>query len=91
MKDKFYIITLIKKLICDFDKYLTNFPHREIELKHEIMLTSYQMLKITYEANTTFDMKKRKDIIDKIISYIKYLDFLINDGMKNRLLILKSI
>lgn len=31
MKDKFYIINLIKKLIQDFDKYLTNFPHKDIE------------------------------------------------------------
>ena len=36
MKDKFYIINLIKKLIQDFDKYLTNFPHKDIELKKEM-------------------------------------------------------
>lgn len=78
MKDKFYITNLIKKMIGDFDKYLTNFPHREIELKSEIMTTSYHMLKIAYEANTTYDKSKRIDIIDKIISYIKYLDYLIN-------------
>lgn len=78
MKDKFNIFTLIKNLITDFDKYLTNFPHREIELKKEIMTTSYHMLQLSYEANATYDMKKRTDIIDKIISYIKYLDYLIN-------------
>ena len=41
LKDKFYITNLIKKIINDFDKYLTNFPHKEIELKREIMNTSY--------------------------------------------------
>ena len=60
MKDKFYIINLIKKLIQDFDKYLTNFPHKDIELKKEIMNTSYEMLKITYEANITYNKEKRR-------------------------------
>ena len=78
MKDKFYVIELIKKLTDNFDKYLTNFPHKEIELKKEIMFTSYQMIKISYEANTTFNLEKRIDIQDKLISYIKYLDYLIN-------------
>ena len=65
MKDNFVITNLIKKLIKDFDTYLTNFPHKEIELKREIM-------------NTSYDNNKRLDIQDKIISYIKYLDFLVN-------------
>lgn len=78
MKDKFYIINLIKKLTYDFDKYLTNFPHKDIELKREIMNTSYHMLQITFEANSTYNIDKKIDIIDKIISYIKYLDYLVN-------------
>lgn len=78
MNDNFYIINLIKKLIIDFDKYLTNFPNKDIELKREIMNTSYHMLKITYEANTTYSKEKRIDIQEKIISNIKYIDFLIN-------------
>lgn len=78
MKDKFYVTNLIKNLINSFDKYLTNFPHKEIELKKEIMFTSYHMLQIAFEANTTFDINKRIDIQDKIISYIKYLDYLVN-------------
>lgn len=78
MNDNFNITNLIKKLIIDFDKYLTNFPNKEIELKREIMNTSYNMLKITYEANTTYNKDKRIDIQEKLVSYIKYLDFLIN-------------
>ena len=60
MKDNNFVISnIIKNLIKDFDKYLTNFPHKEIELKREIMNTSYQMLKITIEANTTYNINKR--------------------------------
>ena len=55
MNDNFNITNLIKKLIIDFDKYLINFPNKDIELKREIFNTSYNMLKITYEANTTYN------------------------------------
>lgn len=79
MKDNnFIIINVIKKLIKDFDDYLTNFPHKEIELKKEIIDTSLDMLKITIEANTTYNIEKRIDIQDKIVANIKYLDFLVN-------------
>lgn len=78
MDDRFYITKLIKKLIYDFDKYLVNFPNREIEIKRKIMNTCYDMLMIAYEGNTTYNIDKRIDIIEKIISYIKYLDYLIN-------------
>ena len=78
MKDNFIITKQIKNLISDFDRYLTNFPHKEIELKREIMNTSYEMLKITIEANTTYNNNNRTDIQDKIIYYIKYLDFLVH-------------
>ena len=76
--EKFIIINLIKELIDSFDKYLTNFPKSEIELKRYIYDTCYEMLKLTYEANTTFDNIKRVDFQDKIIADIKYLDYLIN-------------
>lgn len=77
MKDKYYIINLIKKLISDFDKYLVCFTDKDIEIKREMFNTLYDMFKITYEANTTYDINKRTDIIDKIIAYIKYLDYIV--------------
>lgn len=64
MKDKFYIINLIKNLINDFDKYLVCFPNRNIEFKRKIMNASYDMLMILYEVNTTYNIDKRIDIIN---------------------------
>lgn len=78
MKDKFYIAELEKNLIKNLDKYLTNFPHKEIELKKEILSAAYKILRITLEANASFDNNKRLDVQDKVISEIKYIDFLIN-------------
>ena len=36
------------------------------------------MLLIAYEANVTVDLELKKNLIDKLIAKIKYLDFLIN-------------
>ena len=77
-KDKFIVINLIKEFIVNIDKYLINFPNKEIEIKHNIKQTSYEMLRIAYLANCTEDMKKRIDLQEEIISQIKYIDFLIN-------------
>lgn len=77
-KDKFIVTNLIKDFIVSIDKYLVNFPNKEIELKREIKESSYVLLKKAYTANCTENMKKRKEIQDEIIAQIKYLDFLIN-------------
>lgn len=77
-KDKFFILNLVKELISDIGKYLINFPNKEMELKREIKTTAYEMLLNVYEANSTTDNIKRKDIQENIIAKIGYLDFLIN-------------
>ena len=77
-KDKFFILNLVKELIADIDKYLINFPNKEIELKREIKENTYKMLLEVYEANCTTDILKRKNIQESIIAKIGYLDFLIN-------------
>ena len=76
--DKFQVINLTKELIVSVENYLTNFPKSEIELKKNIRNSSYDMLLIAYEANVTNDSEIRKQLIDKMIAKIKYVDFLIN-------------
>ena len=77
-KDKFFILNLVKELIANIDKYLVNFPNKEIELKREIKENVYKMLLEVYEANSTTNIIKRKDIQESIVAKIGYLDFLIN-------------
>lgn len=77
-KDKFFILNLVKELIADIDKYLINFPNKEIELKREVKTTAYNILLSVYEANSTTDKIKRQSIQESIIAKIGYLDFLIN-------------
>mgnify|MGYP001851843227 CR=1 FL=1 len=77
-KEKFVVINCIRELILNIDKYLVNFPKRDIEIKQQISIISKEMLLLAYEANASENKEKRKDIQEKIIARLKYLDFLIN-------------
>ena len=77
-QDKFKIVNLIKELIVNIDQNLLNFPKKEIELKHKIKETSYNLLLLSYEANNTTDVRRRIELQEKCIAYVKYLDFLFN-------------
>lgn len=76
--EKFKIANLVKDLIVNIDNNLVNFPKKEIELKHTIKQTAYEILPLVYEGNITKDIEKREDLQEKLISRLKYLDFLIN-------------
>lgn len=77
-KEKFVVINCIRELILNIDKYLINFPKRDIEIKQQISIISKEMLLLAYEANASENKEKKKDIQEKIIARLKYLDFLIN-------------
>lgn len=77
-QDKFKIVNLIKELIVNIDQNLLNFPKKEIELKHKIKESSYNLLLLSYEANNTTDLERRVELQEKSIAYVKYLDFLFN-------------
>lgn len=77
-KEKFVVIDGIRKLIVNIDKYLVNFPKKEIEIKQQISVASKEMLLYAYEANSSENKEKRIDLQEKIIARLKYVDFLIN-------------
>lgn len=77
-QDKFKVVNLIKELIVNIDQNLINFPKKEVELKHKIKESAYNLLLLSYEANNTTNMKKRVEIQEKCIAYVKYIDFLFN-------------
>lgn len=76
--DKFKIANLTKELIKNIDKYMINFPHKEIELKKAIREATYKLLQIIYLANETRDMKRRISLQEEAIAKMKYIDFLLN-------------
>lgn len=77
-QDKFKISNLIKELILNIEKNLVNFPKKEIELKHKIRESAYNLLLLSYEANNTSNLDKKVELQEKCIAYIKYIDFLLN-------------
>lgn len=76
--DKFKISNCVKELIYRIDENLINFPKKEIELKKAIRNYSYELLLVVQEANITNSMQKRLELIEKAISLVKQIDFLIN-------------
>ena len=76
--EKLKIIDLVKELIKSIDKYLINFPNKERELKSKIVSSDYELLLISYEANSTLNNKKKLDFQEKGVALIKFLDFLFN-------------
>lgn len=77
-KEKFKVINFIRELINNIDKNLDNFPKKDIEIKNRIRNASFDLLELTYEANTTSNDELRVAIIDKCIAKAKVIDFLIN-------------
>lgn len=77
-KEKFKVINFIRELINNIDKNLDNFPKKDIEIKNRIRNASYDLLELTYEANTTDNDEIKIALIDKCVSKAKIIDFLIN-------------
>lgn len=75
-EEKFKVINFIRDLVIYIDKYLENFPKKDIEIKNRIRNISYDLLEVAYRANITRENKEA--YINDIIAKIKVLDFLLN-------------
>ena len=77
-EEEFKVIEYIRELLIAIDKNMDNFPKKDIEIKNRIRNTSYDLLEIAYEANSTTDVANKKDLLEKAIAKIKIIDFLLN-------------
>ncbi len=77
-EEKFKVIQYIRNLLIVIDKELDNFPKKDIELKNRIRSSSYDLLELTYEANSTNNKSRKVELLEKVVAKIKILDFLIN-------------
>lgn len=77
-EEKFKIINFIRELIINIDKNLDNFPKKDIELKNRLRNNSYDLLEISYKANSTTSAEKKKEYLEEIVAKIKITDFLLN-------------
>ena len=76
--EKFKVIEFIRQLIIAVDKELINFPKKENELKNRIRSNSYDILELIYEANSTENIDKMVDLLQKILAKVKVIYFLLN-------------
>ena len=60
--EKFKIIQQIRELLIMIDKNMVNFPKKDIELKNRIRMSSYDLLELSYEANSIEDIEEKKKI-----------------------------
>lgn len=77
-EEKFKVIQFIRELLVLIDKQMDNFPKKDIELKNRIRSNSYDLLEISYEANSSQDINDKKKLLNKAISKVKVIDFLLN-------------
>lgn len=76
--EKFKVIQFIRELLEMIDQDMDNFTKKDIELKNELRNKSYEMLETAYLANSMPDVKRKKEIIIKLIAKVKVVDFIIN-------------
>ena len=85
-EEKFKIIQFIREFIVMIEVELKNFPKKDIELKNHIRTDIYELLEISYFANTTLDINNKKRLIEQLIAKVKVIDFLLNYAFENELI-----
>lgn len=63
-EEKFKIINFIRNLLICIDKELDNFPKKDIEIKNRIRNTSFDLLELAYQANTTSKNEEKKRLLE---------------------------
>ncbi len=76
-EEKFKVINFIREFIVYIDKYLVNFPKKDMEIKTRIRNLSYDILEEAYKANIS-ESANRMERLDSIVARIKVMDFLLN-------------
>lgn len=84
--EKFKVIDFIRQFIIMMDKELECFPKKEIEIKNRIKTNSFDILELAYEANSIEDKYIKKDLLLKILSKVKVIDFLLNLSFDKKLI-----
>ncbi|MBQ9267059.1 MAG: four helix bundle protein [Clostridia bacterium] len=85
-EEKFKVIQFIRKLILEVDKELENFPKKDLEIKNRLRTSSYDLLELAYEANSTKNLEFKQELLTRMIAKIKIMDFLLNLSYDKNLL-----
>ncbi len=90
-KEKFKVIQFTRELIIKLENELDNFPKKDIEIKNKIKMSSYELLALEYEANTTQNNTRKIELLEKCIAKIKVIDFLLDMSYERKLITQKKL
>lgn len=85
-EEKLKVIQFIREFIIKLEKELNNFPKKDIEVKNKIRNNTYDLLEISYEANSSSSMERKRELLEEALAKIKVIDFLLNLSYDNELL-----
>lgn len=85
-EEKFKILQFIRELILAVEREHEAFPKKDIDIKVRIRNSLYDILENAYEANTTINIDSKKELIVKIISKVKVIDFLLSMACDKKLI-----
>ena len=71
MNNEFKLIILFKEYINIFNKYIDNYPNRDI-IKNKIVCTNLEILELIYLTNLIDDRKNNQFIILSKLSMLNY-------------------
>lgn len=61
-EEKFRVIQFIRELILKVDKELENYPQKDVEIKNRIRTSTYDLLELAYEANSSQNILVKRKI-----------------------------
>ena len=88
MNDRFKIVTNIKDFTYHIDSILINYPKCEFNLKNRLENTCYDLLELTYLANS---FKEKQDLQKEILSKVSMLDFYLEKSYNKKCISLKKL
>lgn len=88
--EKFKVVDFIRMFIKSLNQYLKEFPKSEREIKWRIKNTSFEMLELAYEANSSDVINEKISLMNKVLAKAKLVDFLLDMSMENNLISVKK-
>ena len=85
-EEKFKVVQFIRERILVVDKESENFPKKDIEIKNRIRISTFDLLELSYEANSSRQIEYKEELLTKIIAKIKIIDFLLNLSYDKKLI-----
>ena len=83
--EKFIIARYVNDFIILLDDYLLNYPKKYFELRNRLVMDSYNLLELIYEANYS-EKNERKKLQINALMKVNLIDFYIEESFKKKII-----